>query len=69
MYTKLASQLYSVRDFMGDEQAVRETFKRLAEFGYTGGQPAAQLRHIVQGQNIPKHIGNMSKYGGFYSGL
>lgn len=48
MYTKLASQLYSVRDFMGDEQAVRETFKRLAEFGYTQAQTAGDFPCSVE---------------------
>lgn len=40
MYTKLALQLYSVRNYMQDEQGVRDTFKRLAEIGYTQAQTA-----------------------------
>lgn len=43
MYTKLAMQLYSVRDYMQDEQGVRETFKRLAEMGYTQAQTAGDF--------------------------
>lgn len=40
MYTKLGLQLYSVRNHMADEEGVKETFKRLAEVGYTEAQTA-----------------------------
>lgn len=40
MYKDLGLQLYSVRNFMTDENSVRETFKKLREIGYTEAQTA-----------------------------
>ena len=35
MYTKLGLQVYTVRNYMGDEAAIDATFAKLAEIGYT----------------------------------
>ncbi|MBP3369954.1 MAG: sugar phosphate isomerase/epimerase [Clostridia bacterium] len=35
MYTKLGLQVYTVRDYIKDEQSMEDTFKRLAEMGYS----------------------------------
>lgn len=40
MYKELGLQLYSVRNHMETEEGVKETFRRLAEIGYTEAQTA-----------------------------
>ncbi len=40
MIERLGLQLYTVRDFLGDEELTRETLRKLLELGYSEGQTA-----------------------------
>ncbi len=40
MFNKLGLQLYSVRDYMNDNESLDKTFEKLVKMGYTEGQTA-----------------------------
>lgn len=48
MYKNLGLQLYSVRNHMEDEAGIKETFRRLAEVGYTEVQTAGTFPISVE---------------------
>lgn len=56
MIKKLGIQLYTIRDFMKDEQAIDESFARMKEIGYTEGQTAGcAVAPEVFGELAKKH--------------
>ncbi len=58
MFKKLGLQLYTVRDYMKDEESLDKTFEQLVAMGYTEGQTA--------GNAVPAAIfGDLAKKHGF----
>lgn len=40
MFNELGLQLYTIRDFMGNEEDIRESFQKMRKYGYTQAQTA-----------------------------